>query len=172
MGGTYLLTAASLLSGLWPFHHERQVVTERYVIPAWHIDSTRDKFTHAMTCRVYQGARKKPSVAYYHGALAFRFAHKLNTTQAAFQVDSGEVRPWTAVYPELIGTGARVAGRSMDNPTDGVVMLPVSVLAQAQTVTIRPTQQRRPWRFAIGGFSDALKAGVAQGCDPQTGFII
>ena len=102
----------------------------------------------------------------------FRFARKLNTTRAAFQVDSGEVRAWTAVYPELIGTGARVSGRTMDNPTDGLVMLPVSVLAQAQTVTIRPTPQRRPQRFAIGGFSDALKAGVAQGCDPQTGFTL
>lgn len=172
MGGTYLLAAASLLSGLWPFHHERQTVTERYVIPEWHVEATRDKFTHAMQCRVYQGTRKKPSISYYHDTLVFRFARKLNTTQAAFQVDSGEVRPWTAVYPDIIDTGARVAGRSMDNPTDGLVMLPVSALQQAQTVTIRPTPKRRPKRFAIGGFADALRAGVAQGCDPQTGFTL
>lgn len=170
MGGTYLFAAASLLSGLWPFHHDRQIVAERYVIPEWHIDVARDKFTHAVQCRLYQGTRKKPLIAYYHDALVFRFARKLNTTQAAFQVDSGEVQSWTAVYPDLIGTGARVPARSMDNPTDGLVMLPLSALQQAQTVTIRPTPKRRPQRFAIGGFSDALRAGVAQGCAPETGF--
>jgi uncharacterized membrane protein len=49
-------------------------------------------------------------------------------------------------------------------------MLPISALVGAQVLTIRPVPNRRPQRFSIGGFSDALKSGVAQGCDADTGF--
>lgn len=170
MGGSILLIASSLLSGLWPFNQERQTITERYVIPAWHIDATRDRFTQEMRCRIYQGNDKKPVVSFFQSALVFRFAHKLNTTRANFQVDMGKIRPWTAIYPELLGSGARLPGRSLDNPSEGMVILPVSILVGAQVVTIRPTPNSRPQRFGIGGFSDAFKSGVAQGCNARTGF--
>lgn len=171
MGVSPLLGVIGLLSAVWPFHHEHQTVTERYVIPAWHVDATRDKFTGEMRCRLYQGKRKKPTVAYAQGVLTFRFARKLDTTKASFRIDSGEVQPWTSVYPQIVETGARVRGKSMDNPTEGRVMLPASILAGAHVVTIRPTPTRRPQRFSVGGFADALSSGEAQGCDARTGFV-
>lgn len=171
MGGLPLLGALGLLSAMWPFHHERQVVTERYLIPAWHIDVTHDKFTGETRCRVYQGKRKKPLVAYAQGVLTFQFARRLDTTKASFQLDSGAVQPWTSIYPQIIATGARVRGKSLGNPTEGQVMLPVSILTGAHVVTIRPTPRKKPRTFSVGGFSDALSSGIAQGCDPRTGFV-
>ena len=171
MGGTPLLSALGLLSALWPFHQERQTVTERYLIPAWHVDATRDRFTGEMRCRVYQGKRKKPDVAYAQGVLTFRFARKLDTTRASFRVDNGAVQPWSAVYPQIVETGARVRGKSLDNPTEGQVLLPAVTLSGAHVVTIRPTPDRKPRLFSVNGFTDALSSGQAQGCDVRTGFV-
>jgi len=170
MGGSTLFSVVGLLSAGWPIHHEHQTVTSRYIIPAWHVDATRDRFTGEVRCRIYQGSSRKPAVSYERGVLTFRFARKLDTTHASFSVDDGAVQPWTAVYPQVVATGARVRGRSMDNPTDGLVMLPTAILESAHVVTIRPAPTRRPQRFSVGGLAEALSIAETQGCDANTGF--
>jgi hypothetical protein len=166
-----LLMALGLTTVLLaPVKHESQTVTERYQTPAWHIDATRDKFTHGLKCRLYQGGRGLPVVAYARGALAFQFSRGLNTTNADFQIDNGPVLPWTSVYPQLVGTGAPLTGKSLDNPTQGKVLLPVERLTGGHLVTIRAVPDHKPRRFSIDGFSDALASARSQGCDVVTGF--
>lgn len=165
-----MLTIIMLLGGSWPFGHAGQTETSRYLIPAWHVDATRDRFTGKMICRVYQGQRAHPDVAYERDTLAFRFGRRLNTLQADFRVDGGPARPWTATYPTLIGSGATLAGSSMTNPTGGLVILPTALLANAITVTIRPFPGKRPQTFAIGGLGDALASARRLGCDLSYGF--
>jgi hypothetical protein len=126
------VAAQSVLASLWPFAGERQTETRRYLTPAWHIDVTRDKFTKSLICRVYQGKRKHPLVTYSRSTLAFQFKTKFNTTQAAFRVGGGPILPWTSVYPELVASGATLSGKSIDNPTQGQVLIPVSLLSGAQ----------------------------------------
>ena len=154
----------------WPFHRERQTVTREYLTPAWHVDVTRDRFTGQLRCRLYQGRHKLPMVIYYRSSLAFQFAPRLNTTSASFRVDNGAVRPWSAVYPQLVGVGAPLSGRSMDNPTQGRVLIPLTVLSGGHVVTVRPTPNRRPQLFGIDGFGDAMGSARGQGCDPVNGF--
>lgn len=171
MGASPLISALGLVSALWPFHGKPQQVTSHYLIPAWHVDATKDRFTGEMRCRIYQGKRKKPDVAYAQGVLTFQFGRHLDTTNASFQIDGGDVQPWISIYPQIIATGGRVRGKSLDNPTEGKVMLPVSILSGAHLVTIRPTLRKAPRSFSVGGFDDALSSGVAQNCDAHTGFV-
>ena len=166
-----MLTIIIMLGSVWPFGHRAQTETSRYLIPAWHVDATRDRFTNKMVCRVYQGQRLHPDVTYERETLAFRFSRHLSTLQAEFRVDGGPAQPWTATYPTLIGSGATLTGNSMTNPTDGLVVLPAALLANATTVTIRPTPSKRPRTFGVGGFGDALASARRLGCDPSYGFV-
>lgn len=164
------ILAAMLASGLWPFGHHGQTETNGYLIPAWHIDTTRDRFTGRAECRVYQGSRTRPSVSYARKTLAFAFPRSRNTLMADFQVDRGPVRPWTSVTPSLTAAGATMANTSMTNPTQGYVILPVALLANATTVTIRSRPKDRPRTFSIGGLGDAIASARRLGCDPDYGF--
>lgn len=166
------MSAATLavLASIWPFGHHAQTETSRYLIPAWHVEATRDRFTQRMRCSVFQGHRNRPDVIYARDTLAFSFPRSRNTLTADYRVDNGPVQPWTAVYPALIGSGATLAGRSMSNPTQGWVILPVTVVAGATTVTIRSRPDDRPRTFSVGGLGDALASAKRLGCDPRDGF--
>lgn len=166
-----MLAMAEGHPSIWPFHHERQTVTREYLTPAWHVDVTRDKFTGQVRCRLYQGKRGSPLVTYFRSTLAFQFARKYNTTQASFRVDNGPVRPWTSVYPQLVGLGVPLPGRSLDNPTQGKVLIPLASLSPGHVVTVRATPNTRPLLFGIDGLGDALASARGQGCDPVTGFV-
>lgn len=160
----------ALAISFWPFGGKSQTETSRYLIPAWHVDTTRDRFTQKIVCRVYQGSRGDPDISFQRDTLAFQFGHGRNTTDADFRIDGGAVRPWTAVYPSLIASGATLTGASLTNPTDGMVILPVALLENATSVTIRPTPTSKPKTFSVAGLSDAVKAAQQLGCDFNYGF--
>lgn len=162
--------ATMLASSLWPFGHHGQTDTNRYLIPAWHVETVHDRFTHRTECRVFQGSRRRPLVSYARGTLAFAFPRSRNTLTADFRVDNGSVRPWTTVYPALVEAGATLANTSMTNPTQGYVILPLAVLKDATTVTIRSRPRDRPLIFSVGGLGDAVASAKRLGCDPDYGF--
>lgn len=164
------ILAVVLATGLWPFGHHAQTETNRYLIPAWHVDATRDRFTGRIECSVYQGHRRRPAISYARGTLAFAFPSSRNTLTADFQVDGGPVRPWTSVSPALTDAGASLAHTSMTNPTQGYVLLPVDFLRDATTITIRSRPKDRPRTFSIGGLRDAVASARRLGCDPDYGF--
>lgn len=159
-----------IASSLWPFGQHGQTSTNSYRIPAWGIRVVRDRFTGDSRCALVQGRHNKPGLSYAHGAVAFQFARQLNTTAASFKIDNGPVRAWSAVYPELVETGATLEGRSLDNPTSGKVLLPLAQLKGAHTVTIRPTPRAHPRLFSVDGLSDALGTAKNLGCDAKAGF--
>jgi len=162
--------ALALLGG-WPFGSHGQTETSRYVIPAWHVETVRDRFTQRRVCHVFQGNRHHPKVSYSRGTLAFAFPRSRNTLEAEFSVDGGPARPWTSVYPAVVATGATLPGTSMTNPTQGLVILPVSALKGAIRVTIRSRPNDKPRVFSIAGLADAIASGGRLGCDADNGFI-
>jgi hypothetical protein len=163
------LIIAAAFSGwlnVWPFPPPQQ--TTRVIRePTWYVSVRRDRFTGGLECRLFQGQRKHPLVAYARKSLSFRFATHLNTLEAAYRVDAGPVVSWNAIYPALISQGVTLPAVSMDNPTDGQVILPMSVLAGGHAVTIRPTSRSRPQAFYLDGLGDALANATARGCAPD-----
>lgn len=164
------LLILALLGGWWPFGHHAQSEERRYLIPAWHVDAVRDRFTERSTCRIYQGTGSRPTVSFARDSLAFAFGGSRNTLEADFRVDGGPVRSWTSVYPALIGSGATLPAKSMTDPTGGFVILPMAVLRGATTVTIRARPKDEPRTFSIAGLSDAIVAAQRLGCDAPYGF--
>ncbi len=169
---TLLLASLSVFSTLWPFQSERQTKTERYATPAWHIDVTRDKFTNKIECRLYQGRRKHPLVSYTRSTLAFQFKRKFNTNKASFRIGSGPPVMWTSVYPQLIGLGATLSGKSLDNPSEGRVLIPAALFKDSFVIAIRATPKSKPILFGIHGLADSLESARGQGCDPDIGFVV
>ena len=131
----------------------------------------RDRFTGARRCALYQGKWRRPDVSYAHGAVSFQFSRKVDTTKASFRVDGGPARSWTEVYPQLVETGATLEGRSLANPTGGKVLLPLAMLKDVHSVTIRAPLQSRPRQFSIIGLGDALDSAGSLACDAETGFV-
>ncbi len=165
-----LLLTAGLALALWPFHAP-QTVTRAFSQPIWRMTIRADRFTGAVQCRVFQGARSRPDVAYARQSLAFRFGRGVNTLEASYRIDSHPAIAWSTVYPTLTNLGANLPGGRMDNPTGGLVLLPVSALVGAHGVTIRPTPGSRPRAFAIDGLADTLANARARGCSTDAAFV-
>ncbi|MGI9169578.1 MAG: hypothetical protein ACR2FH_05280 [Caulobacteraceae bacterium] len=165
------LALVMALAGLlaWPFHPTQQA-THTYSQPTWLFSIRRDRFTGAVECRVFQG-HKRPSVAFARRSLAFRFPSRLNTLRASYRVDGAPAVAWTTVYPTLVAAGANLPGASLDNPTSGLVILPLSALAGGHMVTIRPTPRSSPRAFYIDGLAEALAAAEVRGCVPDAAFV-
>lgn len=158
-----LMALITTASGLLSFAGS-QTVAQHFQVPAWNIRVLRDKFTGDHQCMIFQGKRRTPMVSYAHGVVSFQFSKQLNTVKASFKIDGGAVEPWDAVYPALAQTGAQLEGRSLDNPTGGKVMMPLSVLHGAHVVIIRPTPTKHPVRFSIDGLGDVLASAHNLGC--------
>ena len=165
------LIAASALSLLWPFAHDTQTTAKEFSLPVWKIATYKDRFTGDVRCRVYQGAVHHPLITYSSRTVAFHFKVSLNTTDAYFRLDSGAVKAWRVEYPKLLKLGVQLEGDSLENPTGGLVVLPVEDLTNVHSVTIRPTSKSSPRTYGIDGLSDAVANAVAHGCDPDAGFV-
>ena len=164
------LAAASALSLIWPFG-QSQTATKEFRLPEWKIATYKDRFTGEVRCRVYQGTVRHPEITYSSRTVAFHFRTSTNTIEAAFRLDSGPVKAWRLEYPKLVKLGVQLEGDSLENPTGGLVVLPIEDVANVHTVTIRPTPKSSPKTFGIDGLSDAVANAIAHGCDPGAGFI-
>ena len=86
-------------------------------------------------------------------------------------MDGGEARAWTLVYPALVEQGATLPGASLENPTGGLVILPVSAMAGGHTIVIRPTPRSQPRAFWIDGLTDIVANARQQGCASDAAFL-
>jgi hypothetical protein len=166
-----IVSGLGALSLLWPFGHAPQTTTKEFSLPVWRIATYKDRFTSQVRCRVYQGPLRRPLISYSSKAVAFHFKAPMNTTEAYFRLDSGPVKAWRTEYPKLVKLGVQLEGDSLENPTGGLVILPIEDLANIHTVTIRPTPKSTPRTFGIDGLTDAVANAVAHGCDPDAGFV-
>lgn len=166
-----LLSAAlSFLPTIWPLHAP-QAVTREYTLPVWQFSMTKDRFAGTIRCQVYQGGKAHPKVSYLHHALVFHFQKRINTFDAIYRLDGGSPKRWQDLYPKVIDAGVTLDGDSLANPTGGLVIMPLSEVASVHTVTIRPTPTAKPHTFIIDGYSDAIDAARARGCQPDAAFV-
>ncbi|HZK98990.1 MAG TPA: hypothetical protein VFC47_03735 [Caulobacteraceae bacterium] len=164
------LAILAILLAIWPWRPP-QATDRTYAQPAWRFSVRRDRFTGGVECRLFQGSAMSPAVAYARRSLAFRFARSPSTLEASYRIDRGPPLAWTKVYPALIAAGAGPPGGSMDNPTGGLVILPLTAIGGGHTVTIRPTPGSWPRTFHLDGLADTLATAKLQGCAPDAVFV-
>ena len=66
--------------------------------------------------------------------------------------------------------GIAVDGPGLDNPTDGVVWIPIAELANVRHVWIRPNTRHPPTKFIMEGLAAVLLRARTRGCEPDATF--
>jgi hypothetical protein len=97
VAGAHALSADG--KGAPAFWHVRAVSTQRYAQAGWNLEVVRDRFTSQVRCSLTSSGGR---IQYQPNALGFRFSHRLNTLNAWYRIDTGEVRPWRDLAPRLI----------------------------------------------------------------------
>ena len=143
-----------------------QTLRHRTRLGDWRLTIAAGKFSHDVRCRL-TGTR----MTYVAGAVGYRFARHLDTTEAWFRIDGGEARRWRDVLPALSQAQVAIDGRDLDAPTDGIVWLPVALVEDATSVAIQPRPDRRPRVFRMGGFAGVRDIARARGCVPEARFV-
>ena len=158
------VAAMALLSGLPNIgdllHSNPDQRVEQSRVSGWRLVVTQDRFSNRTTCRLDRSA-----VVYQHGVVSFQFGGGVNTAEAQFRVDGGDLRSAASVAVQAAGLGARLAGDSLRNPSGGLVNIPASEIAGARLVSIRPDPRSGHRDFSLSGLSEALQAAKGKNCD-------
>jgi hypothetical protein len=153
--GALLLPAAALLITLTAAHGPVTVLKQR--VANWTLVVTRDAFRNQAQCTLSRG-----HVFYQRSALVFQLSRHVDTFDAVYRVDARDpvsVRDDTSELAEL---GFALHQNDLDNPSGGLVRIPLGRLENASHVDIQASPGKRPIRLAIDGLAAALTAAQAE----------
>ena len=128
-------------------------------VGGWVLKAHLDRFAGERSCTLSRGR-----IDYQRQALVFRLPARVDTDAALYRIDGGEPIAVRADEAELAGLGFALHNDDLDNPSGGLVRIPVHRLASAGAVQIEAAPGRRPVKFRIGGLAAALDAARAAGC--------
>ena len=135
---------------------------ERRRIGQWTLEIDHDPFTAQTSCRLH--AR---SMTYGPAAMTFQFSPDQNTFDAIYRIDDGPPTPWRINAMTLASRGVVLQTDDLTNPSGGKVFAPTSALADAHSITIRPSPYARARTFNLADLPAALQAGAAAGCGAE-----
>jgi hypothetical protein len=134
----------------------------------WRLDISRNQFSQDVVCRLRSRNRR---AVYSGGAVGFKFPRRWNVHEAVYRLDSGAPRAWRNDLPELLRLRTPVDTGGMDNPSSGIVWIPMRLLADANSVVIEPRLDRRPQAFHFRGLKGLYDLAVEAGCVPDSRFV-
>jgi hypothetical protein len=149
-------------------HRGPPIARSHTIVGDWRLDMRRDRFTGEIACRLLARNHKAFFAA---GAVAFRFPDTWNTGRAIYRVDSGELRRWREDLPELTRIGAPIERGGVDNPSKGLVWIPLRRLEEASSIAIEARPDRAPVTFHFRGLHGLYQAAVERGCSPDSRFV-
>lgn len=134
----------------------------------WRLDILVSRFSGSLTCRLRsRGGRMR----YQAGGVGFAFDKDWHVGDATYRIDNGVSRSSRFDLAALIANETPMESGSMLNPTDGVVWVPYSNLANANSVTIQARPDRRPRTFRLTGLKGLYALAVTRGCQPESRFV-
>ena len=128
-------------------------------VEGWTLKARLDRFSGERSCTLSRGR-----IDYQRQALVFHMAAGANTVAARYRIDGAAPVPARADEAELAGLGFALHNDDLDNPSGGLVRIPVHRLTSAGEVQIEAAPGRTPVKFKIGGLSAALQAAHGAGC--------
>ena len=152
------LALITLLSFPLPWKHAAPTGAPGRV-DGWTLRIQGDRFTGARRCQLSRGA-----MDYQRQALVFHLSARIDTAGAVYRIDGGPAVAAASDEPELAAQGFALHDDDLDNPSGGLVRIPVHRLTGAGEVQIEPAPGRRPIKFKIGGLAGALAAARQAGC--------
>lgn len=129
------------------------ITSTLYSAGDWRLRVTRDPFARTTACRVgHRDAEVR------HGDLVWRLGAGVNTSRAVWRIDAGEPRRQSLLDLP--------ASADLDNPSDGRLAVPVSLLAGAHWVETRPSPRAPVRRLDVARLDELLAAAPRLGCAP------
>jgi len=161
--------ALCLLAGLSaaPAAAALGVDRQRTIAGDWRLDVSRDRFSQQIICRL----RARGGALVEGNAVGFRFKRSWDVSAAVYRIDGGTPRQSRDDRPELLRLGTPMETGGITNPTDGVVWIPLRLLADANAVAIKPQPGRRPKVFHFSGLRGLYQLAHERGCMPDSRFV-
>ena len=128
-------------------------------VDGWTLKTRLDRFAGERSCALSRGR-----IDYVRQALVFHLPARVDTAAALYRIDGAAPVGVRADEAELASLGFNLHNDDLDNPSGGLVRIPVHRLAGAAEVEIEAAPGRRPVKFKIGGLSAALDAARGAGC--------
>jgi hypothetical protein len=165
VAGLCLSTAAAAFP-FFPKHP--RIARHRTEISDWRLDVSTNPFSGNVVCRLRE---RHGEAVYQQGAIGFRFRASWDVENAIYRVDGGAPRTWRNDLPELVHLGTPIDTGGIDNPTQGIVWIPLSRLEGANAIVIQPRPDRAQRTFHFAGFRGLYEDAVARGCTPDSRFV-
>ena len=127
----------------------------------WTVTAKTDPFTGGHVCHL-----GKRGVDYERQALVFHLSDHVDTADAAYRIDGGSPNLVSADQMELARLGFALHNDDLSNPSGGLVRIPEGRLTTAGEVSVETAAFRRPVKFKISGFAEALDTARKAGCRP------
>ena len=138
---------------------DRQIHVERLRVDGWTVKIASDRFDGRVACRAVRG-----ELSATPGLVTVRLAPSTDTTDALYALDRQPARPWKANLTELAAAGATLDTGNLENPSNGIVMLPSARLGDAQLLSIRPAPGARTRTFELRGLAAVLDLMARRRC--------
>jgi hypothetical protein len=163
-----IFIAVSALLFQPPGPYGQPVKIRRYAQDGWTLEIRRDRFSERTICRL-----SGRNLAYQPGALGFATRARLGVADAWYRIDNGAPRSWRDLYPKLYADGIQIETGGIEDPTRGIVWLPLAVVQGAREVRIETEARgrRRISRFRLRSFAVMYEASLRLGCSSD-GFAV
>ena len=157
----WVCAAAAAILVLCPALGASAKRVEHYAENGWKLAIRHDAFTGRVRCSL---RTRNARMVYQPGAIGFRLGQHASTLPAWYRIDDAAPARWQDDYPALIAAGVPMDGPGLDNPTAGMVWLPLSKVERADIVRIRVGAKGSGHRFRMRGLAPMLEAAHHLGC--------
>ncbi len=135
------------------------VHTHGQTVAGWRLTVTEDSFARQTTCLL-----RRAKASYGRQALTLHLPQRVDAFTAVYRVDGGAPVQARADEIELAHLGFTLNADHLNNPSGGLVRIPVKRVTGAREVSVKTERQRHPESFRIEGLDKALAAAKAAGC--------
>ncbi|MDB5454547.1 MAG: hypothetical protein JWP92_132, partial [Caulobacter sp.] len=149
-----LMLSASLLGHLPKLPHS---ITLPFTTPVqtagdWRLKVRADRFNGEVSCEV-----KSDFAQVRRHTVIFQLGRATNTSDADVRINDGPALKVRDIRMDNLRDGFSGRAGPIENPTRGEVGLPITLVAGADHVLVRPQRGKKPYRrFEIAGLTEIL----------------
>jgi hypothetical protein len=154
-----MFSAIAALVGLLGFGAPGQTEERRFDVQGWRVTVSQDRFTGGVACRATRSDMSlSPSV------IVFKLGRHVDTSNAVYRLDLGTAYSVVDQPVDLEVRHEIEVDAPLENPSAGVVALPLSQLAGVRRVDIRANLKSAPRAFDVSGVPAVLQFERTEAC--------